>query len=92
MIYKVKVEGHKYPIRINTALIPIMYIRKIEKNWYELAIVGTPGSTDLHHHYFTINALENRSFIEFMGGEKQKNDFLYNCYCYYYYVQYLSIC
>lgn len=69
MIYKLKVEGYSYPIRINVAIIPIMYIRKIEKNRYELAIIGTPGDNSLHHHYFIINALENRSFIEFMGGE-----------------------
>lgn len=71
MIYKLKVEGYSYPVRINTAIIPIMYIRKIEKNWYELAIIGTPDDT-LHHHYFTINALENRSFVEFMGGEVEE--------------------
>lgn len=71
MIYKLKVEGYKYPVRINTAIIPIMYIRKIEKNWYELVIIGTPDDT-LHHHYFTINALKNRSFVEFMGGEVEE--------------------
>ena len=71
MIYKLKVEGYSYPVRINVAIIPIMYIRKIEKNWYELAIIGTPDDT-LHHHYFTINARENRSFIEFMGGEVEE--------------------
>ena len=71
MIYKLKVEGYSYPVRINTAIIPIMYIRKIEKNWYELAIIGTPDEA-LHHHYFTINALENRSFVEFMGGKVEE--------------------
>ena len=29
MIYKRNVEGYKYPIRINTDLIPIMYIHKV---------------------------------------------------------------
>lgn len=72
MIYKLKVEGYSYPVRINVAIIPIMYIRKIEKNWYELAIIGTPGDNSSHHHYFTINALKNRSFIEFMGGEVEE--------------------
>lgn len=68
MIYKLNVEGYKYPVRINADLIPIMYLRKIKKNLYELAIIGTPDNT-LHHHYFTIDALKNRNFIEIMGGE-----------------------
>lgn len=71
MTYKLKVEGYKYPVRINADLIPIMYLRKIEKNWYELAIIGTPDDT-LHHHYFTINAIDNRNFIEIMGGEVEE--------------------
>ena len=71
MIYKLKVEGYKYPIRINTDLIPIMYIHKVEKNRYKLAIIGTPDDIP-RHHYFTINALENREFIEFMGGEVEE--------------------
>ena len=71
MIYKLKIEGYEYPIRINADLIPIMYIRKMKRNWYELAIVGTPDET-LHHWYFTINALENRDFIEFMGGKVEE--------------------
>lgn len=48
MIYKLKIEGYEYPVRINADLIPIMYIRKMKRNWYELAIVGTPDET-LHH-------------------------------------------
>lgn len=71
MIYKLKVEGYKYPVRINADLIPVMYLRKIEKNWYELAIIGTPDDTP-NHHYFIINALENRDFIEFMEGEVEE--------------------
>lgn len=71
MIYKLNVEGYKYPVRINADVIPIMYLRKIEKNWYELAIIGTPDDT-LHHHYFTIDALKNRNFIEIMGGEVEE--------------------
>lgn len=71
MIYRLKVEGYKYPVRINANLIPIMYLRKIEKNWYELAIIGTPDDT-LTHHYFTINAIDNRDFIEIMGGEVEE--------------------
>lgn len=67
MIYKLKVEGYKYPVRINADLIPVMYLRKIEKNWYELAIIGTPDDTP-NHHYFIINAIDNRNFIEIMGG------------------------
>ena len=71
MIYKLKVEGYKYPIHINTALIPIMYIHKVEKNWYKLAIIGT--SDDIpRHHYFTINAIDNRKFIKMMGGEVEE--------------------
>lgn len=31
MIYKLKVEGYQYPVLINTNLIPIMYIHKVEK-------------------------------------------------------------
>ena len=68
MIYKLNVEGYKYPVRINADVIPIMYLRKIEKNWYELVILGTPND-NIHHHYFTIDALKNRNFIEIMGGE-----------------------
>lgn len=68
MIYKLNVEGYKYPVRINADVIPIMYLRKIEKNWYELAILGTPND-NIHHHYFTIDTLKNRNFIEIMGGE-----------------------
>lgn len=71
MIYRLKVEGYSYPVRINTDLIPIMYLRKIKKNLYELAIIGTPDNT-LHHHYFTINAIDNRNFIEIMGGEVEE--------------------
>lgn len=41
MIYKLKIEGYEYPVRVNVDLIPIMYIRKMKRNWYELAIVGT---------------------------------------------------
>jgi hypothetical protein len=32
MTYRLKVEGYKYPVRINADLIPIMYLRKIKKN------------------------------------------------------------
>lgn len=71
MIYKLKIEGYEYPVRINADLIPIMYLRKIKKNLYELAIIGTPDNT-LHHHYFTIDALKNRNFIEIMGGEVEE--------------------
>lgn len=71
MIYKLNVEGYKYPVRINADVIPIMYLRKIEKNWYELAILGTPND-NTHHHYFTIDALKNRNFIEIMGGEVEE--------------------
>lgn len=71
MIYRLKVEGYSYPVRINADLIPIMYLRKIKKNLYELAIIGTPDNT-LHHHYFTIDALKNRNFIEIMGGEVEE--------------------
>lgn len=71
MIYKIKAEGYPYPVRINADLIPIMYIRKMKRNWYELAIVGTPDET-LHHWYFTLDARKNRSFIEFMGGEVEE--------------------
>lgn len=71
MIYRLKVEGYKYPIRINADLIPVMYLRKIGKNWYELAIIGTPDDIP-YHHYFTINALDNRNFIEIMGGEVEE--------------------
>lgn len=71
MIYRLKVEGYSYPVRINADLIPIMYLRKIKKNLYELAIIGTPDNT-LHHHYFTINAINNRNFIEIMGGEVEE--------------------
>ena len=71
MIYKLKVEGYQYPVLINTNLIPIMYLRKIAKNWYELAIIGTPDDI-LHHHYFTINAIDNRKFIKMMGGEVEE--------------------
>lgn len=71
MIYKLKIEGYEYPVRINADLIPIMYIRKMKRNWYELAIIGTPD--DIHyHHYFTINAIDNRNFIEIMGGEVEE--------------------
>ena len=71
MIYKLKVEGYKYPIRINTNLIPIMYIHKVEKHWYKLAIIGTLDDITCHH-YFTINAIDNRKFIKIMGGEVEK--------------------
>lgn len=65
MIYKLKVEGYKYPLIINTDLIPIMYIRRfIDKNKYELVVSNTPRDIKI-----VINALENRDFIEFMGGE-----------------------
>ena len=68
MIYKLNVEGYKYPIRINTDLIPIMYTPRLEKNWYKLAIIRTPHDLT-RHHYFTINAIDNRKFIKMMGGE-----------------------
>ena len=71
MIYRLKVEGYKYPIRINTDLIPIMYLRKIEKNLYKLVTIRTPDEVH-NHHYFTINALENRKFIKMMGGEVEE--------------------
>lgn len=71
MIYRLKVEGYSYPVRINADLIPIMYLRKIKKNLYELAVIGTPDDT-LHHHYFRINAIDNRNFIEIMGGEVEE--------------------
>lgn len=71
MIYRLKVEGYKYPIHINADLIPIMYIRKTKKNWYELVIIGTLDET-FHHHYFTINAIDNRNFIKMMGGEVEE--------------------
>ena len=45
-----------------------MYIHKVEKNWYKLAIIGTPDDIP-RHHYFTINAIDNRKFIKMMGGE-----------------------
>ena len=72
MIYKLIVEGYEYPVCINADVIPIMYLRKIEKNLYELAIIGTPDGTLHNHHYFTIDALKNRSFIEIMGGEVEE--------------------
>ena len=68
MIYRLKVEGYQYPVLINANLIPIMYLRKVEKNWYKLAIIGTPDDIP-RHHYFTINAIDNRKFIKMMGGE-----------------------
>lgn len=68
MIYKLKAKGHQYPIRINTAAIPIMYINKIEKNWYELIIIGP----SIEKYKLVINARENRSFVEFMGGEVEE--------------------
>lgn len=71
MIYRLKVEGYKYPIHINAGLIPIMYIRKTKKNLYELVVIGTPDDI-LHHHYFIINAIDNRNFIEIMGGEVEE--------------------
>ena len=71
MIYKLKDEGYKYPIRINTNLIPIMYIHTVEKNWYKLAIIGSPEYIP-RHHYFTINAIDSRKFIKIMGGEVEK--------------------
>ena len=68
MIYKLKVEGYKYPLIINTDLIPIMYIRRfIDKNKYELVVNNTPRDIKI-----VINALENRNFIEFMGGEVEE--------------------
>lgn len=72
MTYKLNVEGYEYPVLINANLIPIMYLRKIEKNLYELAIIGTPDGTLHNHHYFTIDALKNRNFIEMMGGEVEE--------------------
>ena len=72
MIYKLNVEGYEYPVCINADVIPIMYLRKIEKNLYELAIIGTPDGTLHNHHYFTIDALKNRSFIKMMGGEVEE--------------------
>ena len=29
MIYKLKVERYKYPIRLNTNLVPMMYIHRV---------------------------------------------------------------
>lgn len=72
MIYRLNVEGYEYPVLINEDVIPIMYLRKIEKNLYELAIIGTPDGTLHNHHYFTIDALKNSSFIEIMGGEVEE--------------------
>ena len=72
MIYRLTVEGYEYPVYINANVIPIMYLRKIEKNLYELAIIGTPDGTLHNHHYFTIDALKNSSFIEIMGGEVEE--------------------
>jgi hypothetical protein len=68
MIYKIKAEGYPYPIHVNTAVIPIMYIIKIEKNLYELTIVESLSK----RYKLTINALENRDFIEFMGGKVEE--------------------
>ena len=72
MIYKLNVEGYEYPVLINEDVIPIMYLRKIEKNLYELAIIGTPDGTLHNHHYFTIDALKNPNFIKMMGGEVEE--------------------
>ena len=36
MIYKIKAEGYPYPIHVNTAVIPIMYIIKIEKKFVRI--------------------------------------------------------
>ena len=72
MIYKLNVEGYEYPVCINADVIPIMYLRKIEKNLYELAIIGTPDGTLHNHHYFTIDALKNPNFIKMMGGEVEE--------------------
>ena len=71
MIYKLNIEGYEYPVCINADVIPIMYLRKIEKNWYKLAIIGTPDDIPCHH-YFTINAIDNRKFIKMMGGEVEE--------------------
>ena len=68
MIYKIKAEGYPYPIHVNTAVIPIMYIIKIEKNLYELTMVESLSK----RYKLTINARKNRSFIEFMGGEVEE--------------------
>lgn len=68
MIYKLKIEGYEYPVRINADLIPIMYIIKIEKNLYELTMVESLSK----RYKLTINALENRDFIEFMGGKVEE--------------------
>lgn len=72
MIYRLNVEGYEYPVLINADVIPIMYLRKIEKNLYELAIIGTPDGTLHNHHYFTIDALKNPNFIKMMGGEVEE--------------------
>ena len=72
MIYKLNVEGYEYPVCINADVIPIMYLRKIEKNLYELAIIGTPDGTLHNHYYFTIDALKNPNFIKMMGGEVEE--------------------
>ena len=72
MIYKLNVEGYEYPVLINEDVNPIMYLRKIVKNLYELAIIGTPDGTLHNHHYFTIDALKNPNFIKMMGGEVEE--------------------
>lgn len=68
MIYKIKAESYLYPIHINTAIIPIMYIIKIDKNLYELKIVESLSK----RFRLIIDARENRDFIEFMGGEVEE--------------------
>lgn len=68
MIYKIKAESYPYPIHINTAIIPIMYIIKIDKNLYELKIVESLSK----RFRLIIDARENRDFIEFMGGEVEE--------------------
>lgn len=68
MIYKIKAESYPYPIHVNTAVIPIMYIIKIDKNLYELKIVESLSK----RFRLIIDARENRDFIEFMGGEVEE--------------------
>lgn len=72
MIYKLKVLGYDYPVRLNLALIPIIYIDKIDINKYQVCIMGVLGDANFHKHFYTIDARENRSFVEFMGGEVEE--------------------
>lgn len=69
MIFRIKALGYPYPIRLNMALIPIIYIvKEEEKNKYQVCIMGVLGDANFHKHFYTIDARENRSFIEYMGG------------------------